>query len=301
MPATARIDFAGSGLMRRKSLPALVIAFGLPAFALAAPSARPRGSTPPSASSPTPAKGSTSKASAPSQKRRKLPAPKPAGPPPSPPSRIVGPIELLRIHVEVAPERVLVTTDLGFARGEWEAGDLRVHVAYGAPGVPLAFEASICARVPGPIVAADPDTCISLPHAIAYRAPSDVAFVLGPPMMAGETIELSGEALDAALSHGSHAILRLRQLRPLPESGASGMRELLLRLGEVRGKPYRLGAIAVTGIESAKLSEIEASLCGIDVEPKKLPILSESSQAKQGDPSATERKGHEDLCVRFKM
>lgn len=276
--------------MRRASLAAIVVLLGAPAIAASAPSKRPRGSSsPPAASAPS---------KRPPPKLRKGKRPTKPSPPPSPPApppaHIPHPIEMARVHVEVAADRVLVTSELRLTRGEWEKGDLRVHVAYGAPGVPLAFEAWLCA-------VSDPADCTSLPHATSYRAPSDAAFVIGPAIMAGETVELASSALEAAFGDEGKALLRLRQLRPLPAAGASDIRELLIRLGEARGVPYPLGSVEVRGVDGSAPSFAEARFCGVDVEPREILVLGSPTTGGGIPPKLARRDGHEDLCVRFSM
>lgn len=270
-----------------RKLPVIAALLGVPMIAASAPSARPR------ASSGPPVASASSKAPSSSKKKPNQPETKAPSPPPSPPRHIPGPIEITRVQVEVSPERVRITSDLSFSRGEWKEGDLRVHVAYGAPGVPLAFEAQLCAS--------DPDAaCSPLPHATEYRAPSDAAFVIGPPVMAGETIDLPSAELAKVLADGSQATLRLRQLRALPAEGASG-REVLVRLGEHRGVPYPLGSVIVTGMDGVTLSHVEARLCGVDVEPREIAIVGMKSTGAGAPLSIARREGREDLCVRFKM
>lgn len=275
-------------------LAAAVLLLGWPAIADSAASERPRASS----LSQTGSKKPAPKRRPPARKKAKPPEARPA-PPPPPPSKIPDPIEIARVHVEVAPDRVLVTTDVLLGRGQWDGEPLRVHVAYGAPGVPLAFEAHLCAAPY--LKEGDVVSCAPMPHEVSYRAPSDSAFVLGPSRMAGETIELERAALASAFGDGDEAILRLRQLRPLPTSGDSGDRELLIRLGESRGLAYPLGKIELTALEGAVVSEIDARLCGVDVEAKKLAVEHPASSGPGIPPKLARREGHEDLCVRFKM
>lgn len=281
--------------MKRASFAAVVALLLWPTVSTSTPSQRPRASSPSQAS---PAKSPPKRAPArPKAKPRKATEPPPA-PPPAPPSNIPDLIEIARVHVEVAPDRVLVTSDFALGRGEWQDEALRVHVAYGAPGLPLAFEAHLCASL---LKDGAPPSCSPLPHALAYRAPSDAAFVIGPARMAGQAVELAPEALVSAFGEGDVATLRIRQLRPLPIAGDAENRELLIRLGESRGSPYPLGKIEVGTIDGATISEVDARLCGVDVEAKELSVTSATPSTAGIPPKLVRREGHEDLCVRFKL
>lgn len=279
--------------MSRTSLYIAAMVIGLPGIALSTPTTRPRASS----SSPAPSASAPSSKRSPPARKTTKPSSKPS-PPPKPPSRLPGPIEIGRVHIEVGPERVRITSDITFARGAWEHDDLRVHAAYGAPGVPLAFEASLCSTPKTERVAPLSASCLPLPHETTYRAPSDAAFVVGPAVMAGETVELASEALASLFSvDESQATLRLRQIRPLPAAAASGEREVLIRLGQARGVPYRVGSIEIAASEGVVLRHIEARLCGTEIEV--LPVASTASGGAAVTTPVVPRTGHEDLCVRF--
>lgn len=257
------------------------------------------------ASKKTSSASSSKKTSAPKKKRaapkKKRPAKKASKPktpaPKPPPSKLPGPIEIAKVHVEVGGDRVLVTSDIAFDKGEWEGGDLRAHVAYGAPGVPLAFEAHLCAPDDGD----DEAECSPLPHEIARTAPSDAAFVIGPRKMAGQTIELEEKKLAALFAQHPRAILRLRQLRPMPIASATGHREILIRLGELRGAPHSLGGIEIESNGELAIAEADARLCGMDVEPTEIAVVRKGAVMQGVPPRLVHRSGHEDLCLRFRL
>lgn len=221
---------------------------------------------------------------------------KPADPPRKPPSKLPAPIEIDRIHVEVAEDRVLVTSEIALGKGDWAGEDLRAHVAYGAPGMPLAFEAHLCPPRPEQ---GEPE-CQPLPNEFARSAPSDAAFVIGPAKMAGQTIELESQKLADLFAQHSHAMLRLRQLRPMPIASASGHREILIRLGAMRGRPYRLGSIEIAG-QGIAIADADARLCGPDVTPTELSLVRGGAASKGVPPRILERAGNEDLCLRFRL
>lgn len=229
---------------------------------------------------------------------KKLPSKtsKPKESPRKPPSKLPGPIEIDRIHVEVAEDRVLVTSEIALDKGEWDGEDLRAHVAYGAPGVPLAFEAHLC----GPRPEQGEPACLPLAHEFARSAPSDAAFVIGPAKMAGQVVELEGQKLATLFAQHPRVVLRLRQLRPMPIAGASGHREILVRLGTLRGKPYRIGSVEVVGKEVV-MADADARLCGLDVTPTELSLLRGGVASKGVPPRLLERVGNEDLCLRFRF
>lgn len=245
---------------------------------------------------PTSAKSSKKRAAPKKKRPTKASKPKAAAPKP-PPSKLPGPIQIARVQVEVAEDRVLVTSEIGFGKGEWEKGDLRAHIAYGAPGVPLAFEAHLCAPAEGE---GEPE-CRPLPHEISRTAPSDTAFVIGPAKMAGQTVELAEEALAWIFAEHPEAILRLRQLRPMPIAGASGHRELLVRLGQLRGAPHPLGRIEIAGKDGIAIADADARLCGMDVAPTEISVSRNGVPTKGVPPRLVHRSGHEDLCLRFRL
>ncbi len=63
----------------------------------------------------------------------------PLAPPPALPSLPV----IAHIRIEIAPAHAIVTEDIRLARGDWKSGDLDLYVAFGAPGVPRAFDAKL--------------------------------------------------------------------------------------------------------------------------------------------------------------
>lgn len=283
-------------------LAAALIALGMPSLAASAPKKKAQAPKKVTKKKPAPpkkraqpSKAAKKKEPAPPKQRpaasKKKPAakkpPPPPPPPPKPPRHIPHPIEIAQIDVEIAAERALITSELHLSRGRWKDEDLRVHVAYGAPGAPLAFEAWLC-KTPSD------EACVALSRETSYRAPSDAAFVIGPQIMAGETIEIPAAALSDAFDGSDKAIVKLRQLRPLPEAGASGDRELLIRLGQARKRPYPLGSIDIRGQEGISIHQAEARLCGVDVEERTFPLSPELASI-----SSMPRKGHEDLCIRF--
>jgi len=239
---------------------------------------------------------STSKTrTAPKKRSTKASKAKPATPK-APPTKLPGPIEIARVHVEVAEDGVLVTSEVALGKGEWDGGDLRAHAAYGAPGIPLAFQAHLCAPREG----GDEPECRALPHEFSRTAPSDAAFVIGPAKMAGETIEIDEKGLTAIFAQHPRAILRLRQLRSMPIADGTWHREILVRLGASRGRPHRLGSIEIEG-RGLVVNSADARLCGLDVRPTEISVVRGGVASKGVPPRLLDRAGNEDLCVRFRF
>lgn len=260
--------------MRSLSLPLVAVAAALPAFAAPARAPAPRASA------------------------RSAPSAKP--PAPRPPAHVPGPIGVGRVTVEVGPERLLVTTDLTLPRGPFVRSDLEAHVAFGAPGVPFAFDAELCATPAAFLVAPLDASCAALRHEPAYRADGASAFVVGPAVMAGERVVLPASALDRALRDSSMATLRIRALRSLPSPDAAGRREVLVRLGAAHGRPYVLGEIDVLAIDGATIAHADARLCGPNIDETPLAIVTDAPHADGVPPPLAPRSTTDDLCVRVR-
>lgn len=239
-----------------------------------------------------------------SKARKPAPAPEAAAPeaasrPPRPPARLPSPIDGGRIHLEISPEHLRITSDIVFIQGEWAGDDFRVHVAYGAPAVPLAFEAWLC-NPSNDEMREVAESCVPLPHATAVRAAPDAAFVFGPATMAGEEIEIAAEALGSLFgADRSAAILRLRTLRALPTASATGEREVLIRLGRGHVKAQAISSLEIEATEGATLGRVEARLCGPEAKNELLPLSSKASGGPGAKSLVAQRTGREDLCVRF--
>jgi hypothetical protein len=117
-------------------------------------------------------------------------------PPPPLPSLPV----IARVHVEVAPAFVVVTEDVRFARGDWRSGDLDLYVAFGAPGVPRAFDAKVVAVGEDELDA--PDGAVGEPVAVerAVRRPARARLLLGRESMAGVVVHLKEPAMRRAFA-----------------------------------------------------------------------------------------------------
>lgn len=263
--------------MKASTLGAAVALLGGAASALAAPARHaPSGRKPPPAA----------------------PAPKPRPPPPDLP----GPLGIARVHVEVGEERVHVTTELTIPRGDWARSDLDAFVAFGAPGLPQALDARLCATPPGFLVAPDATACTPLALATEPRAPAHVAFSLGRRTMAGELVHLPADALARALAPSGVATLVLREVRPLPPRTRGGAREVLVRLGATGGSPWALGIVEVVAEAGAEIVEADARLCGANVDESPVALLSPVARRTASDaaPPLAPRTTTDDLCVRFR-
>jgi hypothetical protein len=228
------------------------------------------------------------------------PAPvRPAPPLPSLPS-------VARVRVEVSREHVVVVEDVDVPRGDWQHGDLDLFVAFGAPGVPEAFDAQILAVPDGALEPAEGSAGEPLTLERAPRRPLSAQPLLGPPQMAGAVVHVPEAAFRRATSAGGMAALRLRSLVPLPAEDARTGREVLVRLGASSGTPLTLGSVQVASTDPAfRVARAEAQLCGPDADPWPLALAlvpAPPTPALQPKPPIAPvlavRHASDDLCVR---
>ncbi len=216
----------------------------------------------------------------------------PAVIPPSLPSLPVIP----RVKIEIAPKHVVVTEDVRFARGDWKSGDLDLYVAFGAPGVPRAFDAKLV-----PIAEEDfdaSDSALGEPVVVdrAPRRPPKARLLLGRETMAGVVVHLKEPALRRAFSGGDALVLRLRSL--VPVEGAQ--RELVIRLDDAAA----LGAIDV--VAGTDVTSVDAKYCGPHADP--YPIAAHLvpprgvplTYPRPAAPLLVTRHEGDDLCVTFR-
>lgn len=213
-------------------------------------------------------------------------------PPPALPSLPV----LSRVRLDVAPAHVVVTEDVRFARGDWSGGDLDLYVAFGAPGVPRAFDARLFALRDGELEPAPDAPSEPVATERAFRRPPRARLLLGREAMAGVVVRLKEPALRRAFADGGALALRLRSL--VPTEGAA--RELVVRLGASGGAPIAVAAIDVAG---ADVSSARARFCGPNADPYPLAVRVPSGRAapvthpRPASPLSVTQHADDDLCV----
>jgi hypothetical protein len=211
-----------------------------------------------------------------------------------------------RIRIEAARDRVLVMHDISLPRGEWQAGDVELYVAFGAPGAPRAIDARIYALDPDTDIAAD-SAFESIPVERAARRPESAYALLGSPLMAGAVLHISAATLRRALSLAGVARIQVRTLLDLPAEDARTGRELVVRLGVRGGAVLAMGRLEIASLEPAPwIVRAEAHLCGADADPYPLaiallppPMRQPSAQPRPTAPVLAVRHPSDDLCVRF--
>ena len=229
----------------------------------------------------------------------------PRAPPPRPSQPIPSLAVVARVRVEIARDRALVTEELTFARGEWQSGDLELYAAFGAPGVPRAFDVHLHS-VPAGALAPDP-TDVGEPVLAerAPRRPATAQLLLGRGTMAGEVLHVREAALRRAFAASGVAALRVRSFLGAPVADARGGREIVVRLGIDGATPLTVGRIEVASADgSAFAAPAEAQLCGdlADTFPLAVqlsPAWPVRTVPGPQDPRFAVRHAGDDLCVRY--
>ena len=229
----------------------------------------------------------------------------PRAPPPRPSQPIPSLAVVARVRVEIARDRALVTEELTFARGEWQSGDLELYAAFGAPGVPRAFDVHLHS-VPAGALAPDP-TDVGEPVLAerAPRRPATAQLLLGRGTMAGEVLHVREAALRRAFAASGVAALRVRSFLGAPVADARGGREVVVRLGIDGATPLTVGRIEVASADgSAFAAPAEAQLCGdlADTFPLAVqlsPAWPVRTVPGPQDPRFAVRHAGDDLCVRY--
>jgi hypothetical protein len=188
----------------------------------------------------------------------------------------------------------LITTDVTFTRGDWRGGELEVFVAYGAPGVPTAFDAHLLALEPGRLLPPEDARGQGLGARHAQRRPPGASHWIGPPSSAGQLVRLPGAALELALGPSGLGALRLREVHAFrPAEG--GRRSLLVRVSRPGGGPMPVGALTVRG-EGVTLDDVSAARCPAGADE---PLVVSGRQHPQGarPPPRAPRGADDELCV----
>ena len=217
---------------------------------------------------------------------------------------------IARVLVEAGRDRITVIEEVNIPRGEWRSGDLDLFVAFGAPGVPNAFDAHLLPVADG-LLEPNADE-VGEPVAVerAPRRPATAQLLLGRPQMAGVILHVTEPALRRALTGGNMASIRIRALMPLPSEDAQTGREVVVRLGIDGSNPLMVGRLQILSLEKDWLvRRAEAHLCGADADPYPLaiavlpkPFSAEVLPAPDKRPVApvlSARHASDDLCIRF--
>ncbi|MCU0682372.1 MAG: hypothetical protein MUF34_08975 [Polyangiaceae bacterium] len=178
------------------------------------------------------------------------------GPPPGAPEHLA----VARVEVLFRRDAALVTTELTFARSPaYRGAELAAFVAYGAPGLPRAFEARLLPVERGRFSPSDGEAGEALTGTHATHAPDGVALSLGGPNRAGQALRLPAASLQRAFEPSGLAALRLRAVHLLREGSTRA--SLVVRLGAPPGaSPYPLGEISLRG-DGVALRNPSAALC----------------------------------------
>jgi len=238
-----------------------------------------------------------------------------------------------RVHVKVADDRVVVDQDVTLPRGAWNPRALDMFVAFGAPGMPRAVSAQLLPLREGELEAPASARGEALPLTRALRRPSTASPLLGRETMAGVVIRVMPDAWERAFAPSAMAALRVRSVLALPAEDASGLREIVVRLGAVAGVPMVLGRVELVeqrrsvlsrGSEAHESSDkralrdgrdgpgrVTARLCGASAKADPIPLAVTVKNAADGDtktrraapmglaPVLAVRHPNQDLCIRF--
>ena len=232
--------------------------------------------------------------------------PKPVVHAPTRPSQPIPSLAVVaRVRVEVTKERALVTEEITFSRGEWQSGDLDLYAAFGAPGVPRAFDVHLHS-VPSGALAPDPtDAGEPVLTERAPRRPATAQLLLGRATMAGEVLHVREAALRRAFAASGVAALRVRSFLDAPVADSHGGREVVVRLGIDGATPLTVGRIEVASADgSAFTGPAEAQLCGAAADTYPLavqlsPPWPVHTYPGPQDPRMAVRHASDDLCVRY--
>jgi len=202
-------------------------------------------------------------------------------------------------HIDVIFRRnaALVTTDLVFTRGSFHLENLDVFLAYGAPGIPRAFEARLLPVPEGYFLPSESESsAVSLRTEHVTHAPSQTAFGLGPRPQAGQLVHLPSHLVADGLKPTGAAALRWRTVHTVVGDEASA--SLVIRVSSPAGvAPYPVGQITLRG-EGVSLVNPSASWCGPQGDGAELALVGSPSPPSALSPLRAPRSPNDELCVR---
>jgi hypothetical protein len=209
-----------------------------------------------------------------------------------------------RVRVEAARDRVVLLEDVTLPRGDWQAGSLDLHVAFGAPGTPVAVDAHV---LPVPIGATEPradDPGEPVAVEATARHVASAQLLLGKGSMAGVTLHVQGTQLRRAFSLSDTVVLRIRSLLGAPAADATGGRDVVVRLGASQGQPLTLEKVQLASLEARPwITRAEAHLCGPDADPWPLTVTVTPRPSAPATatlaPAMVVRHASDDLCIRW--
>ncbi len=212
---------------------------------------------------------------------------------------------ITRARVEVMRDALVVIEDVTFARGDWSSGDLDLFVAFGAPGVPQAFDAHLVATPPDSFGAPLDQAGEALPTERATHKPDRVTPFIGSPHMAGEIVHCKEVALRRGFSASGVVTVRVRSLLTAPPADATGAREVVVRLGTMPGNPLALASIELASKDPRLLLQAaDAQLCGPEADAFPLAVTSTPVLARGAPfpvtPLGVVRRSTDDLCLRWR-
>lgn len=215
-----------------------------------------------------------------------------------------------RVHLDVTADHVVILQEVNLPKGDWAGGDLDLYVAFGAPGTPIALDATLVALVDGELESNPKDAGEPIPFDRAPHRPVHASVLIGSAQMAGVVLHVKEPAFRRAVSPGKMAAIRVRTLLPLPVKDALGGRELMVRLGILDGAPLTLGRLQLA-FDGISLRRVEAHFCGEDADdyplsiatqPKLTPLVDLPTDADPRAPAApvlAVRHASDDLCIRL--
>ena len=229
---------------------------------------------------------------------------------PSPPSKPAPPLPSLpsiaRVRLEVAKNYLVVIEEINLPRGAWVSGDLDLFVAFGAPGLPQAFDAHLLAVSDGALEASADDAGEPIAYDRAARRPATAQLLLGRPNMAGAVLHVREPAFRRAVSQGNMASIRLRTLLAIPDVDAFTGREVVIRLGIEGATPLTVGRLQLMATEArSPIPRADAHFCGADADAAPLSIalspkpVSPPAANRLRAPVLSVRHASDDLCIRF--
>ena len=219
-------------------------------------------------------------------------------PPPMPSLAVIA-----GVRIAIGGDGVVITEDVTFDRGSWSSGDLDFYVAFGAPGLPRAFDARVIAVPEGAFSAPLDATGEVVVSERATHKPDGALPLLGSVHMAGEVVRAREPALRRAFAFSGRITLRVRSLVAMPVADAAGTREVLVRLGTSGSEPLALQAVEVVAADpSIRLESASASLAGEGADPHPVLVSAPPGTRREGaalSPVLITRGAGDDLSVRW--